>query len=114
MEDAKSLRVQQLETENDQLKMIVNEMKKEMDQIRERTLNSNTQAQTIFELRRELYKVQAEKKNMELEKEFLEHNQVIKKDTDLLNQLNDKEAEVYDLKMKMITKENDIITLNQK
>ena len=44
MEDAKSLRIQQLETENDQLKMIVNEMKKEMDQIRERTLNSNTQA----------------------------------------------------------------------
>ena len=89
-------------------------MRKEIENIRERAINQNAHAQTIFELRRECYKLQAEKKNLELEKEFLEQNQMTHKDTDLMRQLNDKENEVYELKIKMVQKENDIVNLNQK
>jgi hypothetical protein len=32
-------------------------MRKEIEQIRDRTLNQNAHAQTIFELRREVYKL---------------------------------------------------------
>ncbi len=50
-------------------------MRQEIETIRERTgsvSNAQQAAQTIYELRRELYKVQAEKKTIELEKEYLE------------------------------------------
>lgn len=51
-------------------------MRREVESIREKTGGSNSASQqaqqTIFELRRELYKLQAEKKSVELEKEFLE------------------------------------------
>jgi hypothetical protein len=57
------------------LKLIIREMRKEIENIRERTgltTKGSQAAQTIFELRREIYKLQAEKKSVELEKEFLE------------------------------------------
>lgn len=70
------MRIEQLLSENEQLKIIVGEMRKEIESIRERTTANGTVQpnanQIIFELRRELYKVQAEKKSIELEKEFLE------------------------------------------
>jgi predicted RNase H-like nuclease (RuvC/YqgF family) len=37
MEDSKQLRIEQLASENDQLKIIINEMRKEIESIRERT-----------------------------------------------------------------------------
>jgi len=72
-EDAKSLQLDQLSQENGQLKLILSEMRKELDTLRERG-GGQQSAQTIFELRRELYKLQAEKKSVELEKEFLEQS----------------------------------------
>jgi len=49
-------------------------MRHELEAIREKTHSSSAQqaAQTIFELRREVYRLQAEKKSVELEKEYLE------------------------------------------
>ena len=117
-EDAKQLRIDQLTSENDQLKVIITEMRKEIENIRERTgtvSNSQQAAQTIYELRRELYKVQAEKKSVELEREYLEQqSREAKVDGDVFRMLQDKENELYECKIKMIQKENEIIMLNQK
>ncbi len=86
-----------------------------MEIIRDRTTNQTAQAQTIFELRRELYKVQAEKKSLELEKEFLEQNYQQQRDnTHILRELNEKENELYELKIKAVQKDNDLLALNQR
>ena len=52
----------------------MSEMRKEVESIRDRAIKQDASAQTIYELRREVYKLQAEKKAIELEKEFLENN----------------------------------------
>ncbi len=117
-DDAKSLRIDQLTSENDQLKTIIAEMRKEIESIRDRTgtvSNSQQAAQTIYELRRELYKVQAEKKSIELEKEYLEQqSREAKVDGEMFKMVQDKESELYECKIKLIQKENEIIMLNQK
>ena len=95
--------MQQLETENEQLKTIVSEMRREIENIRDRALKQDASAQTIYELRREVYKLQAEKKSLELEKEFLENNQrEFNCNVDMLKELNQKESELYELKIKSI------------
>jgi hypothetical protein len=54
-------------------------------------------------LRRELYKVQAEKKSIELEREYLEQqSREAKVDGDMFRMLQDKENELYECKIKMI------------
>lgn len=89
-------------------------MRKELDTLRERG-GGQQAAQTIFELRRELYKLQAEKKSVELEKEFLEQSaREAQVDSEMFRQLSDKENELYDCKIKLIQKENEIIMLNQR
>ncbi|CDW72389.1 UNKNOWN [Stylonychia lemnae] len=114
-DDTRYLKIQQLESENQQLKQIVQEMRKEIEQIRDRTMNQNAHAQSIFELRREVYKLQADKKSLELEKEFLEnnHNQ-FKDNSNILKELNDKESELYEAKIKLIQKDNEVMGLNQR
>eukprot|EP00347_Sterkiella_histriomuscorum_P023659 403333835 len=113
--DVNFLKIQQLEGENEQLKSIVNEMRKEIESIRDRNINQNAHAQTIFELRREVYKLQADKKSLELEREFLQNNQQQFQDsTSLLKELNEKESELYEIKIKMIQKDNEIMSLQQR
>lgn len=117
-DDAKSLRIDQLTSENEQLKTIIGQMRQEIETIRERTgtvSNAQQAAQTIYELRRELYKVQAEKKSVELEKEYLEQqSKEAKIDGEMFKAMQEKESELYECKIKMIQKENEIIMLNQK
>ncbi|TNV82817.1 hypothetical protein FGO68_gene13745 [Halteria grandinella] len=120
-EDAKGLRIEQLTSENEQLKIIISEMRREIESIREKTggpsgISASQQAQqTIFELRRELYKIQAEKKSIELEKEFLEQQyREVQVDAEMFKQMSEKENELYDVKIRLIQKENEIIMLKQK
>jgi chromosome segregation ATPase len=92
------------------LKVIVTEMRKEMETIRERSAgisgssgSAGQAAQTIFELRRELYKLQAEKKSVELEKEFLEsQSRQAEVDAEMYRQMSDKEGELYECKIRLI------------
>jgi hypothetical protein len=59
--------------------------------------------------------VQAEKKSIELEKEYLEQqSREAKVDGEMFKMVQDKESELYECKIKLIQKENEIIMLNQK
>ena len=50
---------------------------------------------------------------MELEKEFLEQNYQQQRDnTHILRELNEKETELYELKIKMVQKDNELLVLN--
>ena len=46
-----------MEIENEQLKTIVSEMRKEVESLRDRAIKQDSSAQTIYELRREVYKL---------------------------------------------------------
>jgi len=59
--------------------------------------------------------VQAEKKSIELEKEYLEQqSREAKVDGEMFKMVQDKESELYECKIKLIQKDNEIIMLNQK
>lgn len=93
-------------------------MRREIEQIRDRSSAAGfgaQAAQTIFELRREVYRLQAEKKGVELEKEYLESQaREAQVDAEMYRQMSDKEGELYESKIKLIQKENEIIMLNQR
>ena len=59
--------------------------------------------------------MQAEKKSIELEKEYLEQqSREAKVDGEMFKMVQDKESELYECKIKLIQKDNEIIMLNQK
>ena len=57
--------------------------------------------------------MQAEKKSIELEKEYLEQqSREAKVDGEMFKMVQDKESELYECKIKLIQKDNEIIMLN--
>ena len=114
--DQKKVRLLELETENGELKTIVEQMTKAMQSqaVQKEAEGQASQSEQLYSLRRELFKLQQDQRRLELENEMLRSSERVKKEEQAYQEVARLENTVEDLKAELSGKEREIAQLMSK
>ena len=117
--DLKKVRLLELETENGELRTIVEQMTKAMQTVKDQAAQKEGEGQAgqneqVYELRRELFRLQQDLRRLELENEMLRSSDRVKKEEQAYQEVARLENTVEDQKAELSSREREIAQLMSK